>query len=597
MKIYSRLTAMMTMAVFSACGGGTTTRPDDKPGQEQAAVKQKPVKQGPKVSEEAKQEFLAAVRSYRHQKKSGVFNYDSLLGQFRAVLDEDPKFAEAHYNIGCVLEAMRKDKEAADHYKKALAIRPDLSPAAANWGALLERKGKLDQALLVYKRALSEDAKNSAVLLNMAGIYQRQRKFDLALKTASGVLIRDPGNVGAYRLMASLFHDKGDLNMAHLICLRGLTVKEKDPRLLNTLGLVLLRLKKVPEALVQFRQVLKQSPDMVPTRFNVAKIALDYKDFRVAREEFGKILQYEPDNRKAAIGLGIALRGIGNYQAARAHFTALTEKHSKDPLPHYWLGVLALRNFNDMKAGKESLQNFLKVGGSKVPSGHPAYAMLTEIKQNAEMEKKMKVMEKQAEAEAKRQAEIEKKLAERRVKMLDDAWARAKKEGLVLPPAKLDAKNLPFVLIPPAVTPDKKTKVQLVGMIFRDIKTVEIGTLKAKWRQKNKTTLEIIVPKGLGLGAWDVMVTYKDKNEDPLLFVGGLWVGKQPKKPKPPKAKPAPKTEKSLDGKEKGKSEPKDNKVVKGKKTTTAKGLGQKPKPKGPKEDKEPEEPAEPAEP
>ncbi|MBW1870691.1 MAG: tetratricopeptide repeat protein, partial [Deltaproteobacteria bacterium] len=554
--------------------------------------------------------FADANALYHEQKKSGRFDYEALLASYESALEKDPKLAEAHYNIGCIHEAMRNDKKAQTHYKKALEIRPDLAPAAANWGALLARKGRLDQALLVYKRALSKEAKNSAVLLNMASIYQKQKKFDLALKKSSDVLIRDPGNVGAYRIMASLYFDKGELDMAHLICLRGLTVKEEDPRLLNTLGLVLLKLKKVPEALAQFRGALKKAPDMVATRFNVAKIALDYKDFRIAREEFDKILQYEPENRKAAIGLGIALRGANKYPEAKAHFEALANRYEKWGLPHYWSGLLALRNFNDLKTAEAEFKIFIKLSGSRLSSDHPVFGYAKEIKMSYMAEKQMKAMEKRAEKERIRQEAFEKKLADERVKKFDEAWAKAEKEGGVLPPARLKPRELPFILLPPAVLPTQKTKVRLFGMVFKGVKKVEIGNLKTKWRQVNKTTLEIIAPKGLGLGAWDIMVTYKDKHEDPMLFVGGLWVGNKPKqKPKPkdekaldkgtPKDKKGPGKDKAAKDKESSKAkEPDDKKGVKGGKPgdTGKKAKGKKPADAEPKEPDEPKESGEPKE-
>jgi len=515
-------------AWLGACGNGAQIKPDDKSAK--PATRQVETKPKVDISRAAREAFADAVTDYIHQKKSGNYDYERLLASFERALEQDPRLAEAHYNMGCIYEAMHKDKEAASQYKKALEIRPDLTLAAANWGALLARHGKLDQALLVYKKALHKDSRNSAVLLNMAGILRQQGQHDQALKYASDVLIRDPGNVGAYRIMASVYYDKGDMDMAHLICLRGLKVKDKDPRLLNTLGLVLLELGKVPEALAQFRAALEQVPDMVPTRFNVAKIALDYRDFRVAKDEFSKILEYQPDNRKAAIGLGIAMRGVGEYDAARAHFEALAAKHPEDPLPHYWIGEIHMKNLNDPHKAMEHYKRFVKLSGGRLAADHPVYERVKLARQNIEMERKMKEMEKKMAKEAAEQEKRMQELARLRKKLVDDAWARREKEGMCMPPAKLEGDKLPFVLVPLAVPPDKKSKVRLAGMEFKPVKKVEIGTLKAKWHKLDETTIEMIAPKGLGLGAWDVMITFEDRGEDPLLFQGGLWVCKTEKK-------------------------------------------------------------------
>lgn len=554
--------------VAAGCAGAPSKPTESKP--TVAGKSSQPKVQAPKISRQALAAYREAVALYRQQKKSGRFDYEGLRQAFQRVLEIDKKMAEAHYNLGCIAEAVHDDKLAVQHYRQALKIRPDLAPAAANWGALLAHHGKLNRALQVYRRALSKEARNSAVLLNMAEIYRQQKKYDQAIKAASDVLIRDPSNVGAYRIMASVYYEKGDLDMAHLICLQGLKVRAQDPRLLNTLGLVMLQMKKIPEALANFRTALAKAPDMLGTRFNIAKVAMDYKDFRVAREQFAKIIEYQPDNRQAAIGLGIALRGEGKHEAARKHFEALSKRWPEWALPHYWLGVLALRNLNDTRAALGEFKKFVKMSGSRLPSNHPVFASIKEARQNIEMERKMKEMEKRAQEEARRQAELEKKLADERVRRLDAAWKKAASEGEVLPPRKLDARNLPFILLPPAICPDQKNKVTIYGMKFAGIKQVKIGNIPVKWKQIDNYTLVMLIPKWLGAdakaniyGAWDVTLFYRDKHADPIIFKGGLWVGKRPPKPKQPKttenpgqAKPGQETKETTKGKQDRQSSP-----------------------------------------
>lgn len=594
-KLFGLTTCLVCAAFFVACGT-TPKTPDEKIADVSGVPSAAKVEDKPKVevSAEAKEAFSNAVAMYRDQKKTGAFNYEALIGAFTQALDEDPKLAEAHYNLGCIYEALRDDPKAAGEYKKALQINPGLGVAAANWGALLMRHGKLDEALVVLKRAMSKDSKNSPVLLNMAAIYQRKGDGEKALKSAAEVLTRDPGNVGAYRIMASVYYHRDDMDMAHLICLRGLKVKDKDPRLLNTLGLVLLRKGDVPGALANFRAALEQVPDMIPTRFNVAKIALDYKDFRVAEQEFRKILQYEPENRKAAIGMGIAMRAASKFDEAKAHFETLTQQHSKDPVPYYWLAVLWAKDLSDIKKGKEYLKKFFDIGGSQISSDHPGYALAKYIKQQDDMTRKMADMEKKLAAEAKAEEEKQKKLADTRKQKLDEWWQKTEKEGGVLPPAKLEGDKLPFILVPPAINPEVKNKIILFGMEWKPVKKIEIGNIKVKFKQLNPYTLEILVLDWLGLrskdvyGAWDIMITFKDKKEDPMIFGGGLWVGKPKPKPKPEEKAKAP------EDKGKAGKEPGEEKGVKGGKgpAETKGPEGKKPEPR-----EEPDEPKEPGEP
>jgi tetratricopeptide (TPR) repeat protein len=543
MAIGIRTTAWLAAALLIAgCPSGPDKRADEKPAA--AAAEKREQKQAEaEQAKAAEAAFERAVAAYRAQKKAGRIDYDDLLSRFRDVLAIAPDMAEAHYNLGCTYEAMRDDEKALEHYKRALQLEPDLHLAAANLGALLARNGQLDDALNLYQKALSKDAKNSPVLLNMAAIYEQQKKYDQAIQRASEVLVRDPSNVGAYRVMASVYYSMGKFDMARLICLRGLKIKKDDPKLLNTLGLVLLKLDEVPDALAKFRAALAQQPDMVPTRFNIAKVALDYKDFRVARAQFQKILEYEPGNKRAELGLAIAARGTGDFDAAREQFEALAERYPKDPVPRQWLCRLALRNFSDPHLAKKECGRCLKIQGRSVPEDHPCLAMYKEAKQGIEMEKKIKEMEAKAREEQKRREQLLARLRQLRIDTIDQAWQRAEKECQVRPPKKLDGAKLEFVLDPLAVTPDRKTKVELVGAEFGDVARVNVGTLKVKWRKIDDHKLQIVVPKGLELGPWDVLVTRKDKSE--LFFGGGLWVGEQPKCEQPEEPKKREETEKA----------------------------------------------------
>jgi Flp pilus assembly protein TadD len=91
--------------------------------------------------------------------------------------------------------------------------------------------------------------------------------------------------------------------LSRLVCLRGLEAGGDDPDLHNTLGLTLLAENRVPQALDHFRKALELEPDLIQTRFNLAKIALDFGEYGVARDQFLQILNDHPSSRLAAIGL------------------------------------------------------------------------------------------------------------------------------------------------------------------------------------------------------------------------------------------------------------------------------------------------------
>ena len=59
----------------------------------------------------------------------------------------------AHYNLGIVLSEQREADQAIEHYRQAVALRPDYAEAHYNLGRLLVEKGQLNDAIAHYERA------------------------------------------------------------------------------------------------------------------------------------------------------------------------------------------------------------------------------------------------------------------------------------------------------------------------------------------------------------------------------------------------------------------------------------------------------------
>ena len=65
----------------------------------------------------------------------------------RKALRIDPRFAEAHYNVGVALYRGGRVTGAMDHWRRALELDPAHAESHYNLGAALFREGRLDQAL------------------------------------------------------------------------------------------------------------------------------------------------------------------------------------------------------------------------------------------------------------------------------------------------------------------------------------------------------------------------------------------------------------------------------------------------------------------
>ena len=61
----------------------------------------------------------------------------------------DPKNIYAYLNLGNTLDEQNKHEEALAEYRKAIAARPDYAEAHCNLGRILQRQGHFSEALAV----------------------------------------------------------------------------------------------------------------------------------------------------------------------------------------------------------------------------------------------------------------------------------------------------------------------------------------------------------------------------------------------------------------------------------------------------------------
>jgi tetratricopeptide (TPR) repeat protein len=92
---------------------------------------------------------------------------------YRRALALDPRHADAHVNLGRLVHESGDAETARQHYCRALDCRPDDATAAFNLGVALEDLGRPREALAAYENALALDARNADAHYNAASLCER----------------------------------------------------------------------------------------------------------------------------------------------------------------------------------------------------------------------------------------------------------------------------------------------------------------------------------------------------------------------------------------------------------------------------------------
>jgi DNA-binding transcriptional MerR regulator len=101
---------------------------------------------------------------------------------YRRALDQDPRYADAHVNLGRLLHEDGDPFSALAHYRAALEARPDDGTAAFNLGVALEDLGRTAEAIETYQRAIELDPDNADAHYNVARLFEQSGKAEAAIR-------------------------------------------------------------------------------------------------------------------------------------------------------------------------------------------------------------------------------------------------------------------------------------------------------------------------------------------------------------------------------------------------------------------------------
>jgi arabinofuranosyltransferase len=90
---------------------------------------------------------------------------DEALTIFRALADEND--AEGWYNLGTILARRGGYLDAADAFRRALAIDPSMGPARHNLGLALVRAGRLDEAIVVLRECVAAEPDSEGAIYTL----------------------------------------------------------------------------------------------------------------------------------------------------------------------------------------------------------------------------------------------------------------------------------------------------------------------------------------------------------------------------------------------------------------------------------------------
>ena len=206
-------------------------------------------------------------------------------------------------------------------------------------GRIAQYDEKFEDANTFLKKALAEDLYNSRIYYAISFLLSSRFKelgFDRRDQILEKALYLDPGYRNAVLELSQYYYDNSSgspssagITKARTTIKRYLQIKPNDPLILSSLASILLKTKKLDEAMEIFKELKERFPNDSDTYYNVGTIYFYKKMKQEALSNFLQAIDID-QNLDAYLMAGFVYRQLGNNDSALYYYRERVKRKSGD---------------------------------------------------------------------------------------------------------------------------------------------------------------------------------------------------------------------------------------------------------------------------
>jgi tetratricopeptide (TPR) repeat protein len=294
-----------------------------------------------------KQKYLESGNRYRDEGK-----YREAAIQYANAVQVDPRFAEAHYQLGEAYLKLGNVIRAFQELSRAVDLTPDNYPAHVDLANLLISSRQLKDAK-PHLDLLRDKQPNSPDTYEVwANYYAAQDNLGSAIQEVQKAIAADPNRSQSYLDLATLQATANLPDQAEVNFKKAVALSSKATNAQLALGGFYVSHNRLPEAEQQFKQAIDANPkDPAPRADYVRLLMMEGKGNQV--EDFLKQTKSElADDSEGYRMLGDFYFATGDLDKAQAEYASLYNSHPKDlQVKSNYVQILIMKNQLD-EAGK-----------------------------------------------------------------------------------------------------------------------------------------------------------------------------------------------------------------------------------------------------
>jgi tetratricopeptide (TPR) repeat protein len=215
------------------------------------------------------------------------------------VVSKSPNKARGHSNLGSAYMEQGLVDKAIEEYQIAIKLNPDYSHAHNNLGIAYKSRGLIDRAIEQYLIAIKLTPNLPELHYNLGIAYQSKGLTGRAIEQYQIAIKLNSDYSRAYANLGNAFMAQGLVDRAIEQYQIAIKLDPDYPEAHSNLGGAYLSQGSVDKAIEHLTIATKLRPDGETLHFNLGYIYLKKGDLEMARREFERVLQLNPQNKKA----------------------------------------------------------------------------------------------------------------------------------------------------------------------------------------------------------------------------------------------------------------------------------------------------------
>jgi tetratricopeptide (TPR) repeat protein len=255
-------------------------------------------------------------------------------------------------NPQALIQAYRMLERAAIRQRENLGVIRRLADISMKVGQTQTAQEHLKRLMQAFPKESDLEVKLGRC--QVAGEHKRE-----AIGSFQRVIARDPGNLDAYVELAKLYRGLDDVDQAEATLGQMISVNSTSAKAYLERGRLRRENDQKAEGKKDILRALEMSPEDVDVLVAAAEVALDEKDFELARTRLNLARQKAPDEERVHRTLALLSVNAGNTDEAIGHLQTAVQKVADNPIAIISLADLQLKK-GDLVAVRQSVKMMRK---------------------------------------------------------------------------------------------------------------------------------------------------------------------------------------------------------------------------------------------